>query len=69
MITKNGKSGVYMQIIYLWIAGYSPKPVFIETMNELRFKVISRIVNNDGIYGILQERKRRPCGIYNKLKN
>ena len=46
---------VYMQIIYLWIAG--TQTCVYRKMNELGLQVISRMVNNDKIWNFIGEKK------------
>ena len=65
MVTRAVKSGIYAD--YLLVDSWYSKPVFIETMNELGLKVISRMANNIKIWNFTGERKSLE-GIYNKFK-
>ena len=66
MIKRAVASGIYAD--YLLVDSWYSKPVFIEKMNELGLQVISRMVNNDRIYGTLQERKKLLMEFITNLK-
>jgi len=65
MIKRAVKSGIYAD--YLLVDSWYSKPVFIQEMNELGLKVISRIANNNKIWNFMGEEKTLNA-VYEKYK-
>jgi len=55
MVTRAIKSGVYAD--YLLVDSWYSKPVFLQTMNDLGLKVISRMTNNNRIWNFIGKEK------------
>lgn len=66
MVQRAVKSGMYAD--YLLIDSWYSKPAFIQDMNELGLKVISRIANNNKIWNF-KNREKTLNAIYEKQKN
>lgn len=65
MIRRAVKSGIYAD--YLLVDSWYSKPVFIQEMNKLGLRVISRIANNNKIWN-LEGKEKTLDAIYNKFK-
>ena len=65
MIKRAVDSGIYAD--YLLVDSWYSKPVFIQEMNILGLRVISRIANNNTIWNFIGKEKTLE-GIYNKFK-
>ena len=65
MVKRAIKSGIYAD--YLLVDSWYSKPVFLQEMNELGLKVISRIANNNKIWNFMGEEKTLNA-VYEKYK-
>jgi hypothetical protein len=65
MIKRAVNSGIYAD--YLLVDSWYSKPVFIQEMNILGLRVISRMANNNKIWNFMGKEKTLE-GIYNKFK-
>ena len=65
MIKRAVDSGIYAD--YLLVDSWYSKPVFIQEMNILGLRVISRMANNNKIWNFMGKEKTLE-GIYNKFK-
>jgi hypothetical protein len=65
MVRRAVKSGIYAD--YLLVDSWYSKPVFIQEMNILGLRVISRMANNNKIWNFMGKEKTLE-GIYNKFK-
>ena len=65
MIKRAVESGIYAD--YLLVDSWYSKPVFIQEMNELGLKVISRMANNNKIWNFIGKEKTLDA-LYNKFK-
>ena len=65
MVKRAIKSGIYAD--YLLVDSWYSKPVFLQEMNALGIKVISRIANNNKIWNFIGKEKSLES-IYNKFK-
>jgi hypothetical protein len=65
MINRAVDSGIYAD--YLLVDSWYSKPVFIQEMNILGLRVISRMANNNKIWNFMGKEKTLE-GIYNKFK-
>jgi hypothetical protein len=65
MVKRAVKSGIYAD--YLLVDSWYSKPIFLQEMNTLEIKVISRIANNNKIWNFIGKEKTLEA-IYNKLK-
>ena len=65
MVKRAVSSGIYAD--YLLVDSWYSKPVFIQEMNNLGLKIISRIANNNKIWNFMGKEKTLNA-IYNKAK-
>ena len=65
MVKRAVNSGIYAD--YLLVDSWYSKPVFIQEMNKLGLKVISRIANNNKIWNFIGKQKTLEA-IYSKYK-
>lgn len=65
MVKRAVKSGIYAD--YLLVDSWYSKPVFIQEMNTLGLRVISRMANNNKIWNFIGKEKSLES-IYNKFK-
>jgi hypothetical protein len=65
MVKRAVEGGIYAD--YLLVDSWYSKPVFIQEMNILGLRVISRIANNNTIWNFIGKEKTLE-GIYNKFK-
>ena len=65
MVKRAVKSGIYAD--YLLVDSWYSRPVFIQEMNTLGLRVISRMANNNRIWNFIGEKKTLEA-LYNKYK-
>ncbi len=65
MVKRAVNSGIYAD--YLLIDSWYSKPIFLQEMNDLGLKVISRMANNNKIWNFMEKEKTLDA-IYNKYK-